>query len=610
MIIDLTQHTTSVNTSLSANPTGRPALPQEAQDKRGTWRSQKKKKDSKPKKKKVTLVEAPVVDKRTFPDAKLKAIMQTGIPGYDPWRDCGDCYVDYEAARDIIRFFHCKLRHYKGGKGKEKFAGKPFILSEWQIAIVANLCGWKQPDDIRRYREAFIMVGRKNGKSPLVAGLLLYFLSDDGEEGAEVYGAAKKYSQAELVFKYARGMMLQDWDIWEDNFRIYNGAAKSIQRMDDYSTYNVISHEGYSAHGYNTHCWVIDELHAQPNRDLLDALRTSTMARSQPMGIMITTSDYNRESICNTIYNYACKVRDGHSESNDFLPVIFEASKSDDWKDPKTWAKANPNMGISFLESTLAKECQRAQDEAGGENVFKRFNLNIRTDSEVAFIESDKWDACKTSFTEADLHKKECYGGLDLASTGDITCLVLLFPEGSTVKVLPFYWVPKKTAAARDKRDRTSYQKWIDQGIVRCTPGDIIDYAFVRRDINILAKEYRIKKINVDIAFQGLGLACELDQDGIEIGAFSQVFSSYAAPTQELDRLIRSKQLQHNGCPVLSWMASNVMIKINAEGHIKPDKQKSSDKIDGISSTIMGLSLVMAHREKQSVYSSRGVIAF
>ena len=307
------------------------------------------------------------------------------VPGYDPQATAGDCWFDEEAADKVVGFFADCLVHVKG-----EFAGRPFLLEPWQQAIVANLFGWKRPDGTRRYREAFIFVPRKNGKSILAAGICIYMLFCDGEWGAEIYCAAAERDQAALVFDVAKQMVNHE-PVLRDACRIYTKAI-TIESMG--STFKAISADASTKHGYNAHCAVIDELHAQKNRELVDVLITSTGARRQPLIVHITTSDFERPSICNEKHDYASKVRDGIIEDRAFLPVIYEAGRDDDWTNPEVWAAVNPNYGVSISKEYLAHECQRAQEAPTYENTFKRLHLNIRTEQDVRWISMERWERC------------------------------------------------------------------------------------------------------------------------------------------------------------------------------------------------------------------------
>lgn len=522
------------------------------------------------------------------------------IPGYDPFVDCGDCWFDEAAAARAVRFFEKYLTHVKG-----ELANKPFALEPWQVAIIANLFGWKRKsDDTRRYREAFVFIPRKNGKTAMVAGLVNYVLFWDGEPGAEIYSAAADRDQARLVFEQARGMVLQNARL-SANARVYNN---SIVRQEKGSSYKAISAEANTKHGYNSHFIVVDELHAQPDRELVDVLATSTGARRQPMIVHITTAGYDRHSICYEKYDYACKVRDGVIPDPYFLPVIYEALAEDDWTKEATWYKANPNLGISVSLEYMQRECQRAQDSPAYENTFRRLHLNQWTEQDVRWLSMEKWDACNGA--HRDLDGRECFVGLDLSSTTDLTALVAVFPDADgTRDVLARFYVPEEKAHERELRDRVPYVLWGKQAHLTATPGNVVDYEYIRRDLAELSKRYRIRKVSID-PWNATQLAVQLGQDGFDVEECRQGYATLSAPSKQVDAMVASGKYRHAGHPVLRWCASNVAVEQDAAGNIKPSKKKSTERIDGIVALVMAEGQAMvAEPTTTSVYETRGMIA-
>lgn len=529
------------------------------------------------------------------------------LPGYDPFLQAGDCVFDPKAARKAIAWIETNLSHVRG-----ELARKPLLLARWQRAIVSNLFGWKRPDGSRRYREAFLFLPRKQGKSVLAAALLLLLLFEDGEAGAEIYGAASEFKQACHVFDSARGMVVQNPELTE-RCTIYKGASKAIQLKDDFSTYRVLTSESASAHGGNTSAYAIDEVHALSDNELIEVLETSTGARRQPLGIFISTSDFEREgSPCNALHDRACKVRDGIIDDPSFLPVIYEAGKDDDWTDPRVWAKANPNLGVSVGREYIRSMCQKAVDSPAFENTFKRLHLNIRTAQDVRWLKMTRWDACAGEPLDiADFKGQKAWTGLDLSATRDLTAWVLCFPEADgRLALVPIFWIPADTARERGKKDRVPYLEWIAQGLIRTTPGDAVDYDTIRRDVNAIIDENKIdvQAIALDRLFQGDQLGRQLKEgDGLPVSAHGQGFLSMAAPTKRFEELILDGTIHHGGNPVLRWHASNVSVEIDAAGNMKPSRRKSSEKIDGIVSAIMAAGLGAARIVKRSVYEDRGL---
>ncbi len=533
-----------------------------------------------------------------------------GIPGYDPFAEAKDFTFDEVAARRAIDFFHECLTFTAG-----EWMGRPFVLQPWQRAIVANLFGWKQKDGRRRYREAFIYVPRKCGKSELAGGLGNLLTFADGEPAAQVYCAAADREQARLVFNAAKRMVQAEPEL-ADRARIYTNA---IVVEGTGSVLKVVSAEAYSKHGINAHGIIIDELHAQPDRELVDVLTTSTGARRQPIIIYITTADFDRLSICNEKYDYACKVRDGIIVDPAFLPVIYEAGRDEDWTQAAVWRSANPNLGVSVSEEYLERECRRAQETPTYENTFKRLHLNMRTQQDVRWLAMEKWDACGGEpINEKSLEGRRCFAGLDLSTTTDISALVLVFHDAltdegeltsteGTITVLPFFWIPEDGARQRERRDRVPYVTWAREGLIEMTPGNVVDYDIIRKRINELSKRFEISEIALD-RWNATHLASQLSGDGFEMVAFGQGYRDMTAPTKEMEKLVLCGKLRHGGHPVLRWMASNVAVEMDAAGNLKPSKKKSIERIDGIVATIMALGRAMLAPQFQSVYQTRGVI--
>ena len=509
-----------------------------------------------------------------------RELQQKHLTGYDPYETGEGYYFDVEAADRVCNLFGF-LTLIEGEK-----AGHPFTLEPWQRAIVGALYGWRsKKTDLRRYREAMVYVPRKNAKTTLAAGLVLAAMFVDDEPGAQVYSAAAEREQAALVYRQAAGMIAREPAL-ASRCKVYK-TFKSIEIPATNTIYKALSADADTKHGLGAHMVIVDELHAHRNADLVDVLQTSMGSRRQPMMIHITTADYDRPSICNTKHEYACKVRDGIFDDASFLPVIYEASESDDWTDPAVWAATNPNLDVSVRREYLERECKRAQNEPSYENTFKRLHLNIKTQQDVRWLPMAQWDGCDGVPTPSG----PCFAGLDLASTTDIAALVLFWPD--TGSLVPWFWIPSDNAEARERRDRVPYVTWGKQDLVTLTPGNVIDYTYIRDQINALAKTYEIQTIGYD-PYNARHLAQQLqDEDGLSLVEHRQGFISMNEPSKHFERLIMSGELRHGGNEVLRWMASNATAKTDPSGNIKPDKSKSTEKIDGIVAAIMAVGLAM-----------------
>jgi phage terminase large subunit-like protein len=516
--------------------------------------------------------------------------------------DASKFYFDEKAAQRACDFFG-EIVHVKG-----KLANKPLTLQPWQRdGIIRPLFGWKRLDGTRRYRNAYIEVPRKNGKSTLCAGIALYLLFCDGEEGAEVYSAAGTRDQALMVFDPACEMISRCE--WLSEVATLRKSVKRVIYEKTASYYRAVAADGDAIHGTNPHGVIFDELHVQPDRNLWDSFQTGQGARTQPLTIAITTAGFDRSSICWEQHQYAARLLDPNDDFQDdtFLPVIYGADAEDDWTSEATWKKANPNYGVSVSPEFLAEHCEKAKQSPSYENTFRRLYLNQWTEQAVRWLPMHAWDACRQDFDPRDLAGRDCWAGLDLANTRDVNALVLVFPEDDGFIVLPVFWIPREHRTERDGQDRTQVTNWAREKLVRQTPGNTTDYRVIADDIAEIAKTYRICGMAYD-PWNANNLAQNLQDEGLEMVEFRQTLANFAGPTKELEKLVVSGKLIHDGNPVLRWMAGNVTVKEDQSGNIRPDKGKSADKIDGIVALIMALALALNGAGGPSVYEDRGIL--
>lgn len=506
-------------------------------------------------------------------------------------------YSEAHAER-AIRFIE-KLRHTKGIWG-----GQNFKLAPWQKEVIRKIFGEVDEYGNRIIRTAYVEIARKNGKSELAAAIALALFFIDGEAGAEIYSAAADRDQAAIVFSVAKHMVIQEPALMR-RCKIIDSTKRIVK--NDGSFYRVLSSDSHTKHGFNAHGIIFDELHAQPNRDLWDVLTTSQGTRRQPLIFAITTAGYDRNSICYELHEYACKVRDGIIQDKTFLPVIYSVEESDDWKDEENWKKANPGLGDFRDIEEMRMMFKRAKETPALENTFRRLYLNQWTKQDIRFISIDKWDACDKPFAEDDLKKVPVYAGLDLASTTDIAALVLVGRNGDDVFTLPFFWIPEDGARERSRKDRVPYEVWIDHGFIIPTPGNVIDYGYIKHKILELAQVFDIREIAFD-RWGAIQLSTELTDEGLVMVPTGQGMGSMSAPTKELLNMVLGKQICHNGNPVLRWMCDNMVVKQDANGNIKPDKGSSSEKIDGMVALIMAIDRLTRNGSDKSIYSEREML--
>ncbi len=385
-------------------------------------------------------------------------------------------------------------------------------------------------------------------------------------------------------------------------------ATKRIVVPGTNSFLRVIPADDAGAHGFNPSLVIYDELHAAHNRELYDVLRTGQGGRSQPLFVVITTAGFDRKSICYERYDYACKVRDGIVKDPSFLPVIFEATAEEDWRNEATWKKVNPALrGETPFRNIeeMRRMAKEAETVVGMQNAFRRLYLNQWTTQDTRWIDVEAWAACAAK--PEDFDGRECLGAIDLASTTDLAAGAFLFPAADGyIDVLMRYWVPAEGARKRALRDRVPYEQWIKDGFITATPGDVIDYDFIRAELRELGERFNIKRIAID-RWNATQLTTQLGGDGFEMVPFGQGFASMSAPSKEFEKLILGKKYRHGGNPVLAWNIANMAQETDAAGNIKPSKKKSTERIDGGVALIMATGLIcLAKPDDDSVYNEEG----
>lgn len=500
-------------------------------------------------------------------------------------RDAGrrGLVFDQDAATDAIAFFS-RLRQSKG-----RWAGKPLELRPWQSFVIGCVFGWCwKASGLRRFRTAYVSVARKNGKTTLAAGVALYLLDFDNEAGAEVYSAATKRDQARLCWSDAQRMVARTPAL-KRRIRIIESRA-NMHVIETGSKFEALGADADTLDGLNPHAYIIDELHAHKTRRVVDVLETSTGAREQPLAFYITTAGLERESIYAETDDYAKRVLEGAVEDDAYFAYIAALDKDDDWRHERVYAKANPSLGVTLALADLVAERDKAIVTPGRMNAFKRLRLNIRTGQFEAWFTPEQIDANRYEFEEADLAGWACFAGLDLASTTDITTLVLWFPDAEDGGgwILPYFWVPEEAGPRRWERDAVPYPEWIEQGFLKTTPGNVTDYDVIREDIRELAERYGITEIDFD-PWNSSQLINQLQEDGATCVKIRQGFATLSAPSKQLEAFIASGKARHNGHPVLRWMLLNAQKREDEQGNIKPDRKRSAEKIDAVIALVTSL---------------------
>ena len=512
-----------------------------------------------------------------------------------------------QALADRAVAFINSLKHTKG-----IWYGKNFELLPWQDKIVRDLFGTLKPNGYRQYNTAYVEIPKKQGKSELAAAIALYLTCGDNEYGAEVYGCAADRQQASIVFDVAVEMINQ-CPALKRRCKIL-ASSKRIVYEPLKSFYQVLSAESYTKHGLNVHGVIFDELHAQPNRALYDVMLTgSGDARKQPLYFLITTAGTDRNSICYEVHQKAEDILRGKKHDPTFYPVIYGLADDDDWTDEKNWYKANPSLDITVDIDKIRAAFNNAKENPAEENLFRQLRLNQWVKQSVRWMPMDKWKLCDFPIDKERLKGRVCYGGLDLSSTTDITAFVLVFPpesgdEEGKYEVLPFFWLPEETLDLRVRRDHVPYDTWKAKGLVMTTEGNVVHYGFIEKFIEDLGTQYQIKEIAYD-RWGAVQMVQNLEGMGFTIVPFGQGYKDMSPPTKELMKLVLEKKIAHGGNEVLDWMIDNIYIKTDPAGNIKPDKEKSTEKIDGAIALIMALDRAIRHQNNQeSVYNERGII--
>lgn len=524
------------------------------------------------------------------------------------------CTFVAEAGQRVVNFMSRFCRHSKG-----RFAGQLFDPLEWQRErLIMPLYGWLKPTRVtrangtslypRRFSYASIWIPKKQGKSTLCSAFGLYHLAMDGEDGAHVYCAASDIKQAGLVFDEAANMVEKDVDL-SSHIEVIRSTKRLYYRATQ-SFWAVLSEDAFRSEGIDASTWIFDELHAQKFRVLWDALYYSGEARTQPLGISISTAGNNKETVGYQQYTYAKSILEGKSDDPTVFALIYEASESDDWTDPKVWRKANPSLGVTTSEDRMAAACERAQKSPAEESNFKRYRLNIWTTSEVKAINEKDWNACRVAGLKIDDYKgRPCYTGMDLATTNDIAATAYLFPEPlGAFTLFTFFWAPLVGAAERERLDIAPYTRWIRDGAMTGIPGRVMQFPVIRQRFYDDAERYQFVRCGYD-PWNASESAIEMQGRGFEMVSIRQGYASMSEPSKRFERLILEGKIRHSGNSVMDWMIGNLMWMQDAKENRYPAKESDAQKIDGCVAAIMALAVAMLDEGPiESVYEKQDLL--
>lgn len=508
---------------------------------------------------------------------------------------------------DVVIAAFRQLRHTKG-----RFAGQRFDPESWQVAyLLAPVFGWvrRSIDSgnwVRIITEFYVDIPRKNGKTTTVSGIGIYLTAADGEHGAQVLAAATTKDQARFVFDPIRQLVNKS-----PGLRRHLRALQSkITHAASGSYFQPIANAGDAQHGADIHGALVDELHLHKDMALIEALSTGTGSREQPLIGYITTADAGRR---HTPYDEKRTLVEQLARLVLRRPttygVVFAAEKSDDPFAESTWRKANPNYGISPTKRYMVEAAEKAKDSPAELARFLRLHLGIRTKQETRYLEVEDWDVNASIVDVARLKGRECFGGLDLGATSDLTAAVWVFPtDDGAFEVLMRCWAPEDSLPDLNQRTADAATDWVKQGWLTLTPGNVTDYDFVEAQISRDRDEFLVQELAYD-RWNAQQLVNNLMGDGAPMITMGQGFASMSAPTKDLQRLIKvgaqvdeagapvKPLVRHGGNPLLRWMVDNFAVAMDPAGNVKPDKANAGDKIDGVVALIMALSRAVAARE-------------
>ena len=506
----------------------------------------------------------------------------------------------------MIRIIPDYFKHTRG-----VWEGKPFNLMDWEKDFIRKVFGNVDDEGYRIYRKAYIEIPKKNGKSEFGALIALWLLLFDKEKSAEIYSAASDRDQGSIVFNIAARMIELSKEL-SAKCRTINSRKTIMSKYN--GVYRVLSAEAFSKSGYSISGCVFDELHTQKTRELYDILEQGAgAARRQPLTLYLTTSGWDKQSICFEVHEYARAVLDGTIKDKTFYAVIYSAEGRDTALE-KTWKIANPAFeGIIRLED-FRNDYEQAMRSPAAVNNFLRLRLNLWTDAQSRWLDSDKYleRADGKPFDEQELYGKPCYGGLDLSSTADLSAWTMCFPPdapGGKFKFIHRFFIPGASMEIRSRRDRVPYQAWSKSGHVLSTSGDVIDYKLIEDTIYRDSENYNIQEIGVD-PYNSTATVQRLEEAGLIIFPVRQGYLTMSPMAKEFEIRLLGSELDMGQNPVIKWMASNVEIMSDPAGNIKPMKPtiNSPARIDGIISSIMALNRAILAGPSESVYEHRGVL--
>jgi phage terminase large subunit-like protein len=488
------------------------------------------------------------------------------------------------------------LPHIKGKWAKDR---QLISLAAWQSFVVTAIFGWVHKDTgMRRFRDVYLEVPRKNAKSTLSSGIALYMLTADGEQGAEVYSAATTKDQARIVFDAAKAMAIKTPDL-----RTYLGLAiltHSLTVAHTASSFKPLAAEGSTQDGLNIHLGVIDELHAHKKRDLYDVLDTARGAREQPLLLVITTAGSDLSGICYERRTYLTKVLDGVIDDHSTFGIIYTIDDGDDPFIESSWAKANPNWLASVLRDDMEAASRNAENSESSRNNFFTKRLNVWVNGESAWMDMVAWSKCADPTMHLpDFAGEKCWMGLDLAQKKDFAALCLVFERSGVWHVVTRLYLNE---LAVQESGNAHLSGWARSGHVVVTDGDITDFDVLAEDMRSYCRMFDVQEIAFDPALS-MYFAGKLLEEGLPLVEITQRAMFFTPPLIQVENLVLEKKLKFDGNPVMTWMVSNLVVKVSKFNELRsPTKERPENKIDGPMAMLMALGRALA-RSEEIIYS-------
>jgi phage terminase large subunit-like protein len=507
----------------------------------------------------------------------------------------GKWVYDEERANKPITFIERYCKHSKG-----EWMGKDVELDLFQKAFINALFGFVHYETgIRRYKEAFFLVARKNGKSTLLSGIMLYMLMADKEGGAQIVSAATKREQSSIVFNEALNMVKQSPDLSQN----LKKRKIDLYFPFTFSTMTALSSDSNTLDGLNLHLAVIDELHAIKDRNLYEVLKQGMSARKQPLLVMITTAGTVRENIFDDMYEYACKVVDGTFEDERFLPIIYELDNKQEWMDPKAWYKANPGLNSIKKLEDIEEKVERAKLNAKDLPGILTKDFNIRETNAGAWLTFETINN-EDTFNIDEISDSYAIGGVDLSSTTDLTCATIIVGKENGMKyVLQQYFMPKELIEQRTKEDKIPYDIWTDRGFLTLCEGNKVNYTQVTEWFVDNFQNYNIRPLWIGYdPWNSQYWVDEMKDTGFDMVVVRQGAQTLSQPMKEMAADLSANKINYNNNPILKWCLTNTSVKHDDNDNIRPVKGRNQkQRIDGAVSLLIAYTVLF---EKYNDYKA------